>query len=78
MVHVHLALDHCNVAAFTFTMFWTILLLLLAQHFVFSAFLTATLLLPLCARTTLPFVILHFAMYIFLQVDSILFCHLQY
>ena len=48
MVHVHLALDHCNVAAVTFTMFWAIVLLLLAQHFVFSAFLTATLLLPLC------------------------------
>ena len=46
MVHVHLALDHCNVAAVTFTMFWAILLLLLAQHFVFSVFLTATLLLP--------------------------------
>ena len=33
-------------------MFWVIVLLLLSQHFVFSSFLTATLLLPLCARTT--------------------------
>jgi len=46
MVHVHLALDHCSGAAATFTMFWVLLLLLLARRFMFSAFLTAALLLP--------------------------------
>ena len=56
MEHDHLVLDHCNGAAATFTMFWVLLLLLLARRFMFSAFLTAALLLlplPLCAAAAL-------------------------
>ena len=65
MEHVHLVLDHCNGAAATFTMFWVLLLLLLARRFMFSAFLTAALLLPstgivsvLCSFITIDHVIL--------------------